>query len=43
MNYIYCEGNCEKQLEGIKNIFKEREEKFMKNPENIFKEVDKND
>lgn len=38
-NYNYCEGNYEKQIDGIKKIFKERQENFKKNPSNSFKEV----
>ena len=38
-NYIYCEGNYENQLEGIKNKFIEKRDNFKKNPDNIFKEV----
>lgn len=38
-NYIYCEGNYEDQLDGIKKKFIEKRDNFKKNPDNIFKEV----
>lgn len=38
-NYNYIEGNYEKQFDGIKKIFKVKQENFMKDPKYSFKEV----